>query len=550
MIEEAIGIIFGPTALDTLDENTRRTPSCEKSNDESGRSQKDYDGDGDGSDSASGDDESDSNFGVKRGPKAQEATSQVKVERIEAIGSVFVSMASGPMLRGKLLGRARRVSGLQLSSTQIISLTVLLSQLVEVMAIEEGEGRDVETCHAWRELALLLRLDLCQSLDTSPELYLPDILHIVLTMVFHRDQGLHELARDVLCNTIIGLATARDASQAALLRSLYYRVRLEICPSGYNHSDVAWCKDLVPLLSEIIKHAAPNQGELAYPGFMVSDGNDRLFHLADAANAWHARWLSLALSVCFQRNPRLQQRHLMVLQLPDCTFDGDLLFQLLTCLQTSLQEAGSLYEDQLAVTVTIIETLAAVLANVETPLLPTITWTAIELLLANSSSLRSAAVELLLVAFRRLAQSGANLVDTLPGLQEAESFHVLNHSTGVNFGASFEVSLACLLLPIRAGKADRSRTDTISLLKRLVEKNILGVTDTLPFELLLIALDDEPCDVELSPVSKNEDHALLVASLAMSLLFLAKSTPIYHQEMIATVLTEIFLHHKPVGKML
>ena len=79
---------------------------------------------------------------------------------------------------------------------------------------------------AWSKLSDLLRLDIGISLDTSPELFLPDIMHIGLTGLYSGTTERHTVAQDVLCNAIAVLADSAGETQAARLREIHEKVRL------------------------------------------------------------------------------------------------------------------------------------------------------------------------------------------------------------------------------------------------------------------------------------------------------------------------------------
>lgn len=230
---------------------------------------------------------------------------------------MLVGLAAGQSLRGKILARLR----------QCIARTALKP----VAALPSSSE--------WPELTALLRLDLPLSFDTRPHLYLPEIFHVIISLCglgslpVRRSvyaltiNTIHALAKDpesdvdVLDRMLVILGSGEGRSLFGLPHDLFDSTSLQdwdVSTSG---------EKVVAVLVGVIESAAPSLGESSHASPRLHALTNTLYP-PDTANAWRARWTSLATAACFQHNPALQPRQFLVLSfLGAASIDGDLVFQ-------------------------------------------------------------------------------------------------------------------------------------------------------------------------------------------------------------------------------
>lgn len=243
------------------------------------------------------------------------------------IGEMFVALAAGQPLRGKMLARLR----------QCIARTALKP----VAALPSSSE--------WPEMAALVRLDLPLSFDTRPHLYLPEIFHVIVSLCGVGSLPVRRSVYALTINTIHALAKDPESNVDVLDRVLVilgsgegrslFGLPSDLFDSSLQEWDVSTSGEkLVAVLVGVIESAAPSLGEFFHVNSqqLILTGSSSS---PDTANAWRARWTSLATAACFQHNPALQARQFLVLSfLGAASIDGDLVFQV-SCLP-HLQDYG------------------------------------------------------------------------------------------------------------------------------------------------------------------------------------------------------------------
>ncbi|KAH8816296.1 hypothetical protein F5884DRAFT_217036 [Xylogone sp. PMI_703] len=234
-------------------------------------------------------------------------------ERIEILGSIFASLGT-VTIRGKLLSRLRKA----LNRSSLRPTRYLPENTV------------------WGEICVLLRLCLSTSFDSGvqPQLYLPEIFHIVTMLANVGSTAVKLIVHRLLINTVHSMCTAfaLDDAKCSRLKVLLASLSEPRNESLFNTpvrdgtsssisqdtstSTLLATESLAILLSEITVVGAPS---------------------VDLSNAWRSRWMSLVASTAFQSNPAIQPRAFTVMGcLAREDVDDDLLYQVLVALRNSI----------------------------------------------------------------------------------------------------------------------------------------------------------------------------------------------------------------------
>ncbi|KAI9312884.1 hypothetical protein BX666DRAFT_2124450 [Dichotomocladium elegans] len=198
---------------------------------------------------------------------------------------------------------------------------------------------------------------------------------------------------------------------------------------------------------------------------------------ADIANAWRARWLSLATSVAFQLNPAVQQRAFIEIGcLAGEGIDDDLIYQILTALSASLK--GGYQQLTLAIVICLCNTVSSFppQSRYLTPLF----WVAISLIQIegeNDESLLGVSMQLAIAILQTLDErkefSGhSTMADTLlaarrawPGLGAK-----LDAFSGVNFESYFSFAIVTLFLNVASASRHNSLIEMRSKCFQAIEE--------------------------------------------------------------------------------
>ena len=308
------------------------------------------------------------------------------VERTEGIGSIAASLGT-VLVQGKVIARLRKV--LNRSSLR--------------------PTRHLPDNAVWSETCVLLRICVATSFDSraQSQLFLPELFHIITSVVNTGSVGARSLVHNLLVNTIHSICTSfaldevrRNKLKAVLsllsetkakkLFGLHPAVSAE-GPStqdflDLDHATFTSLQAIVQLLLEIIAIGSPS---------------------ADVANMWRSRWMSLVASTAFQSNPAIQPRAFAVMGcLAREDVDDDLLYQVLVSLRTTINGFGEDPDAELLIA--IVTTLTKMMANVSASsrYLVQLFWLAISLVRLVPLPLFDCAASLLEAVLQAIAATG------------------------------------------------------------------------------------------------------------------------------------------------
>ncbi|KAK4049767.1 Ras GTPase activating protein ira2 [Microbotryomycetes sp. JL221] len=376
-----------------------------------------------------------------------------------------------------------------------VKLLAQVRQLIAKIAVTSPE-KILSKTSQWVEISGLLELDSGLSFESNPQIFLPELLYIVSTVVGCGDWHTRNVIRATLLNAVHALRHLGTPWNPEQLEQIWLNLsradklfRLSASPSV---AMPAWDlliegASLCQQLLDILDAAAPNN---------------------DTANSWRARWASLVMTACFQHSPAVQERQFLTLSLLGASaIDGDLVYQVLTSLRLSLRMDEIVATEQparlvLVILRTLVTTLPALVD--ETPLWTPLAWVCSSFLQVGWLRLDAAAVPLLTVILESMDVNhyfeNQTPEDALNEWRNSfgprEVLQQLDESCGVSFRSSFGFALAHLLSTPLLERATRAAT--VSLLFQLLRltrdtKNTWISSTMLPFFLLLIgrcAADD------------------------------------------------------------
>lgn len=213
----------------------------------------------------------------------------------------------------------------------------------------------------WAEVCVLLQFCLSLSFNNGiqPQLFLPELFHVVTMLVNTGNHNVRLLVQRLLVNSVHAICTSfnLDDNRFTKLRScldllcephgdIFASTKLDSETSSYlMPQDSDWnllaIENLISVLFEICSLAATS---------------------IDMSNAWRSRWMSLVASTAFQNNPAMQPRAFAVMGfLAREEVDDDLLYQVLVALRNSVTNFGE--DDDSEMLVSIIASLSKMITK-------------------------------------------------------------------------------------------------------------------------------------------------------------------------------------------
>lgn len=174
--------------------------------------------------------------------------------------------------------------------------------------------------------------------------------------------------------------------------------------------------------------------------------------IVDAANTWHARWMSLVTSMTFRFNPALQPRSFVILGcLAQDEIDDDLLFQILIVLRNEL---ARFKESDPYLIISIMMCLTNIIDNLSanSRYLKPMFWLAVSMIQMNHNAIFSYAVKLLHAVLRTLdAHKYFDNLSVESVLMEARApfaavSQEIDVAAGLSFNTQFSFAIAGVLL--------------------------------------------------------------------------------------------------------
>ena len=234
-------------------------------------------------------------------------------ERTEILGSI-ITLVGTITLTGKLLSRLRKA----LNRTSLRPTRQLPENTV------------------WNEICVLLRLCLSTSFDSGaqPQLFLPEIFHLVTMLANTGSPEVRVMVHRFLVNTVHAMCTTFGLEEGKLskLKTLLHSLSEPKNDSLFNLS----VRDGISITS-VQDSSLPALLATESLAVLLSQISVVAAPVVDLSNAWRSRWMSLVASTAFQSNPAIQPRAFTVMGcLAREDVDDDLLYQVLVALRNSI----------------------------------------------------------------------------------------------------------------------------------------------------------------------------------------------------------------------
>jgi neurofibromin 1 len=429
-------------------------------------------------------------------------------DRFEVVLDSMLSFSS-INLRGKLLVRLRAA----------ISKT---AQTPSTVKLEDNA--------AWKEIVTLTRMCLALSFSgrLETQLYLPELIHVILLLAGRGDQATRQIVHTLAVNVIHSLCTEDVASQrnearlaigsGAASAKRDGAVEAECEPVDEKDGITPRLEAFLHRLSEdecLRMFGLPAAGSAVDGKADATEavgGKDGVAQLAslfyglveiaaptvDCANSWRARIVSLVTSKAFQYNPTIQSRAFVLLgqlaeltrdmeksssttasmdgeiEMPSFEVDDDLLYQILVSLRGSLQEWATFANDSTVVSlVQCLGRVARILPD-HSRYLGQLFWLGVSVLHFGHLPLFRAGVELIHATVKTIVQRklpeahDSDLINYLLDVRYEfrEAACRLDDETGVDFEFNFSFGLAALLA--KGLRHPSTREDTVDLLQTML----------------------------------------------------------------------------------
>ncbi|KAG0745150.1 hypothetical protein G6F62_003419 [Rhizopus arrhizus] len=351
----------------------------------------------------------------------------------EVVANTIVTMSSNS-IRGKIVTRTRRALE---STAQNYCGTVVKHPV-------------------WGEIACLIRCMTALSFfNNDPRKpYMADCFHIMALLVSTGPTFIRSSIHGFVVNAIHTLVTSDFVMSSNRKRLKFlmddvgdgkYRVHFGLNKSyanAFTITDETLTDDvesvsltsletIVQLLLDTINYAAPS---------------------TDIANAWRARWMSLATSMTFQFNPALQPRSFVILGcLAQDEIDDDLLFQILVVLRNELSRFD---EKNSELVISILMCLKNIVHNLSSGsrYLKPMFWLAIAIVQMNHPAVFSHTVRFLNAVLRTMSAynffENRSVQDVLMEARApfASILSNIDAAAGVSFDTQFSFAIAGTLL--------------------------------------------------------------------------------------------------------
>ncbi|KAI9839685.1 MAG: Ras GTPase activating protein ira2 [Sclerophora amabilis] len=346
--------------------------------------------------------------------------------RGDRVGSIAAGLGS-TIVRGKLITRLRRI--LNRSSLR--------------------PTRHLSDNAVWDEICVLLRICLAVSFGSGslPQLYLPELFHIITMVVNTGSAAMRLCVHKLLVNTVHAMCVSFPLEEVSLNK-------LRSCLASFSEPKAELLFTLHTISTGDGNLLPPHQGS-ASAGFSSTEAiTELLLEIINVgapstsiANHWRARWMSLVASTAFQSNPAIQPRSFTVMGcLTRDDVDDDLLYQVLVALRTGVHRFAE--DDDNELLVAIMVTLTKMMSKLSTSsrYILQLFWLAISLvrlvppniytraaaffdavlhILASSGDLKDGKMAPLLLRGRIPIEEATSKIDQLYGVRFIrENFHV------------------------------------------------------------------------------------------------------------------------------
>ncbi|KAG2213997.1 hypothetical protein INT47_001268 [Mucor saturninus] len=351
----------------------------------------------------------------------------------EAIADTLVTMNCNA-IRGKVINRMRRV----LQSTSHNCKQTLIKH------------------QSWHEIGCLVRFMLTISFYTEDieTPYVAEILHIISLVVSTGPTFIRSSVHELVVNFIHALVTNKNIRPENRKKLKY--VLNDVCDGKYRvHFGLSKSyANAFTITEETMTDNVENMslGSLEVIVRLLLDATNYAAPTIDAANTWHARWMSLVTSMTFRFNPALQPRAFVILGcLAQDEIDDDLLFQILIVLRNEL---ARFKETDPYLIISIMMCLTNIIDNLSanSRYLKPMFWLAISMIQMNHNSIFSHAVKLLHAILRTLdAHKYFSNQSIESALMEARTpfasvSQEIDMAAGLSFNTQFSFAIAGVLL--------------------------------------------------------------------------------------------------------
>ncbi|KAI9843719.1 MAG: Ras GTPase activating protein ira2 [Thelocarpon superellum] len=327
-------------------------------------------------------------------------------ERTDAIGAIAAALGT-VTVQGKVIARLRKI--LNRSSLR--------------------PTRHLPGNAVWSETCVLLHLCVATSFASKAQsqLFLPELFHIITSVVNTGSVGTRSLVHNLLVNTVHAIGTSFPLDEAR-------RGKLKLALARLSQPSTKMLFTLHPAAVAAAAAAAAAaaddsaSGESGGVGVTVTAQQERdnanftalqsIVQLmldvigsgapsTNIANMWRARWMSLVASTAFQSNPAIQPRAFAVMGcLAREEVDDDLLYQVLVSLRTAMEGYGDEADAELLIA--IVTTLTKMMTKLSSSsrYLVQLFWLAMSLVRLASLALFDSAASFLEAVLQAIAASG------------------------------------------------------------------------------------------------------------------------------------------------
>ncbi|KAI7863047.1 uncharacterized protein EV154DRAFT_572868 [Mucor mucedo] len=227
-------------------------------------------------------------------------------------------------------------SGIRSSQAEAIADTLV------IMNCNAIRGKQTLIKHqSWHEIGCLVRFMLTISFYTEDieTPYVAEILHIISLVVSTGPTFIRSSVHELVVNFIHALVTNKNIRPENRKKLKY--VLNDVCDGKYRvHFGLSKSyANAFTITEETMTDNVENMslGSLEVIVRLLLDATNYAAPTIDAANTWHARWMSLVTNMAFRFNPALQPRAFVILGcLAQDEIDDDLLFQTFIVLRNEL----------------------------------------------------------------------------------------------------------------------------------------------------------------------------------------------------------------------